>query len=165
MHLPCTYHAPQVRIAITGEAFWVSTCGVAALLERAFLECFGVWWLPPMILQVCALLISALWSVVVYFAAEASWSGLSNGPGYAAIVACIPFMLSCLVVSFFASLLLDIVDSVFICFAMDRDASAVSRADVHAVYNRLPSVKPIVIEQPGGGYAIGQAPPQQYAVV
>ncbi|KAG1672799.1 hypothetical protein FOA52_002787 [Chlamydomonas sp. UWO 241] len=154
-----------VRCAITGEAFWAATRGVATLLERAFLDSFGVWWFPPMILQMCGLVLSALWSAVVYFAAAASWSGLSNGRGYAGIVAAVSFVLSWLVLSFFAALLLDIVDTVFVCFAMDRDAAAVSRADVHAVYNRLPSVKPIVIEQPGGGYAIGQAPQQQYASV
>mmetsp|Transcript_40215 Transcript_40215/g.119884 ORF Transcript_40215/g.119884 Transcript_40215/m.119884 type:complete len:331 (+) Transcript_40215:135-1127(+) len=152
-----------VRIAITGEAFWPATRGVASLLQRTFLDTFGVWWFPPMILQMCAFVLSGAWAAGVFFAARATWSSLENGAVYAGLVAAVGFFLSWLVLSFFVCLLLDIVDAVYLCFAMDRDAGEVSRADVHAIYMQLPCAKnAVVVEQPGGEYAYAEAGPQQH---
>lgn len=49
------------------------------------------------------------------------------------------------------------------CFAMDRDAHACTRLEVHEVYMHLPSYKGTgtIVEQPDGGYVYGaqQQPP------
>ncbi len=42
----------QVRMAITGEAFYDAAHGVVDLMKRNALNAFGVWWLPPFILGV-----------------------------------------------------------------------------------------------------------------
>jgi hypothetical protein len=36
-----------------------------------------------------------------------------------------------------------VIDAVFFCFAMDRDIRAVTRAEVHQVYQALPTVGPV----------------------
>lgn len=50
-------------------------------------------------------------------------------------------------------------DAVYICFAMDRDAHACTRLEVHEVYSQLPSNKAPggVVENPDGNYAFGAA--------
>ncbi len=49
-----------------------------------------------------------------------------------------------------------VIESVFLCFAMDRDAARVTRAEVHVVYEELPPVKKhAVVQQPDGGVAYG----------
>ena len=50
-----------------------------------------------------------------------------------------------------------VLDACFICWALDRDSSAVSRPEVHAAFSAIP-LKPaagVAVEQPGGGLAYG----------
>jgi hypothetical protein len=151
-----------VRLAITGEDFLVASRSVGDLLNRNFLDTFGVWWFPPMILNMTSLVISAVWSLCIYSFSAASWSGLVQGHQYAVALATITFIMSAIVLSFFTSLLLNIIDAVFICFAMDRDMHQCSRLEVHEVYTQLPKVGPVV-ENPDGAYAYA-APARQHAM-
>lgn len=146
-----------VRLAITGEGFMVASKNVVDLLHRNFLDAFGVWWLPPLILQMTCLVLSGLWSVLIYGASASAWNHVHQGQQYAACLAIISFVISWLVVSFFASLLLNVIDAVFICFAMDRDMQSCSRVEVHEIYSKLPSVGPVV-QNPDGGYMYAAAP-------
>ncbi len=41
------------------------------------------------------------------------------------------------VLSFFGSVLLNIVDAVFVCYALDRDTQTVSRPEVHEVFSQV----------------------------
>jgi hypothetical protein len=47
-----------------------------------------------------------------------------------------------------------VVDAVFVCFALDRDLNACTHVEVHEVVAKLPSVGP-VFEQPDGHLAYG----------
>ena len=42
-----------------------------------------------------------------------------------------------IVQSFFAAVMLDVVDAIFICYAMDRDAQAVTNLSVHEVFSQV----------------------------
>lgn len=55
--------------------------------------------------------------------------------------------------AFVASLLLNVLDAVFVCFAMDRDRETVTRPEVHEVYSQLPSVGKMVEAPEGEGVA------------
>ncbi|GFH18108.1 uncharacterized protein HaLaN_14852, partial [Haematococcus lacustris] len=55
-----------------------------------------------------------------------------------------------------------VVDAVFLCFALDRDMRTCTRVEVHQVYCCLPTVGPVV-EQPDGDVAYGR-PPQPATV-
>ncbi len=48
-----------------------------------------------------------------------------------------------------------IVDAVFVCFALDRDMSACTIVEVHEVVSKLPTVGPL-FEQPDGNIAYGR---------
>ena len=45
--------------------------------------------------------------------------------------------MSMVVLSFFARVLLDIVDAVFFCYAIDKDSHTVTREDVHEVFSQV----------------------------
>eukprot|EP00967_Tisochrysis_lutea_P007088 scaffold8428_cov19-Tisochrysis_lutea.AAC.2 len=49
---------------------------------------------------------------------------------------------------------LQIVDAVFVCFALDRDMNTCTIVEVHEVVSKLPTVGP-VFEQPDGRIAYG----------
>ncbi|KAG2453175.1 hypothetical protein HYH02_002499 [Chlamydomonas schloesseri] len=168
-----------VRAAITGEAFFAAGRNVVALLSRNAMDAFGVWWLPPMILQSCSFIVSLCWAVAVAWISYATtWSHQQPAPGTpaaaagnqaaasAALTAVFAFLAAWAVLGFLASLLLNIIDSLFVCFALDRDAGQVSSVEVHAVLVKLPTVG-AVVQQPDGGIAYGAAaatapPPEQH---
>eukprot|EP00798_Chlamydomonas_sp_ICE-L_P013169 gene13169-30655_t len=139
-------------MAITGEEFFEAGHKVVDLLMRNFLDAYGVWWLPPMILQSCAFVVSASTALVMYGASYSVWShtpAITQAPQYAALLAVISFAACWAVLSFFCSLLLNIVDAVFVCYAMDLDNQSCTMVDVHEVYSLLPVKKPgPVVEKP-----------------
>lgn len=53
-------------------------------------------------------------------------------------VAALAWVLLILVLSFFIHVLDNVIDTVYICFAMDRDREEVYKQDVHEVYVQLP---------------------------
>jgi hypothetical protein len=115
-----------------------------------------------MILQVTAFVLAGIWGLAVFGASYTFWGrsdvGLSSGIAMGAVA----FFFGLITIAFLNSILLSIVDAVYICFAMDRDAHACNRLEVHEVYDLLPSNKAPggVVEQPDGNYAFaasGQA--------
>ena len=40
--------------------------GVTDLLVRNFLKAYGVWWVPPLVIQLGAFMLSAAWGAVLY---------------------------------------------------------------------------------------------------
>lgn len=149
-----------VRLAITGETFLEASRGVTDLLSRNFLNTFGVWWFPPMILQMASIVLSAIWASVIWLSSSHAWADKHQGHMYAGALAIVAFLLSWAVVSFFASLIINVVESVYICFALDRDMQAVTRYEVHEVYEKIPSIHQVV-QNPDGSvaYAAGSGQP------
>lgn len=95
-------------------------------------------WLPPMILQSCSFILSFCWAVAVAFISYATtWRHQHPEPGTpaaaagnqaatsAVLTAVVAFFASWAVLGFLASLLLNVIDALFVCFAMDRDAGQV----------------------------------------
>lgn len=60
-------------MAITGEALLPCCRSTADLLSRNLLDSVGVWWLPGMVLQVTALLMSGLWGGAVFGLSYSYW--------------------------------------------------------------------------------------------
>lgn len=55
----------------------------------------------------------------------------------AAILGLLSFVMSLVVLIFFSSVLLNVVDAVFMCYAMDLDTQSVTKADVHEVFSQV----------------------------
>lgn len=148
-----------VWIAITGESFLAGGRNVVALLTRNFMDAFGVWWLPPMILQTCSFLLAGTWGMGTYMITFSAWQrhedqGRAQAQGTAITLAVIAFVTAWAILAFFAALLLNAVDALFVCFALDRESAARTRPEVHTVLGKLPTVH-TVVENPDGQYVYG----------
>ena len=55
----------------------------------------------------------------------------------AIILGVLSFFMAWVVQAFFASVLLDIVNVVFICYAMDKDTHSVTNPEVHEVFSQV----------------------------
>lgn len=163
-----------VRAAITGEAFMDACHGVVDLLARNTLDTVGVWFLPGFILQCTALVTSVAWGLVSYGASTAYWGGGPAAVASGAIVGLLSGVFALITLAFLNGVLLNMVDATYVAWAMDRDAAAVTRSDVHAVFGQegAPWFKPpppgAIVEQPDAAYAYaaeagnaGLAPPPQ----
>eukprot|EP00775_Hariotina_reticulata_P001350 gene1350-1691_t len=144
-----------VRIAITGEPLMEGCRKTTELLSRNLLDTVGVWWFPGMILQVTAFVLAGIWGLAVFAASYTFWGKSDVGLSSGIAMGVVAFFFGLITIAFLNSILLSIVDAVYICFAMDRDAHACSRLEVHQVYDLLPSNKAPggVVEQPDGNYA------------
>ena len=61
----------------------------------------------------------------------------AHGRQEAIILGLLAFFMALVVLSFFGSVLLNIVDAVFVCYALDRDTQTVSRPEVHEVFSQV----------------------------
>ncbi|KAL3151941.1 hypothetical protein ABBQ32_001067 [Trebouxia sp. C0010 RCD-2024] len=149
-----------VRMAITGEAFLEAARRATDLLARNFLKAYGVWWFPPMVLNCAAFLLSLAWGLLIFTLSWLRWQSGTNGTQEAAILGALCFVMALVVLLFFSSVLLNIVDAVFMCYALDLDTQSVTKAEVHEVFSQVPVG--VAVEQPGGDYAYGApASPQR----
>ncbi len=172
-----------VRCAVTGQGFMDAARGVTDLLARNALSSYGVWRFPPMVLGMTSLALGIGYAgatLLVYHALGAAVVATAGAPGSAARadagellslatigVAAGAGCLVLVVLFFLCSILLNVVDTVYICWASDLDTRCIVRAEVHAVFAAVPSVRApgALVQQPDGelGYAPGleQLPPRQ----
>ena len=72
-----------VRAAITGQAFLAAGRDAADLFKRNFLKAYAVWWIPPLVLQTAAFLVSAAWGCLVFGIAWLAWHNAHPHNGFA----------------------------------------------------------------------------------
>mmetsp|Transcript_10685 Transcript_10685/g.26363 ORF Transcript_10685/g.26363 Transcript_10685/m.26363 type:complete len:616 (-) Transcript_10685:459-2306(-) len=153
-----------IAAAITGQPFVVAAKDIFGVLKRNFLQTYTLWWIPGFATGLTVFLFSLAWGVLSFFVA---WVGNSkqdsdNQVAVSWITALICFLVMLLILSYAAGILLDCINCVYICFAMDRDQKVVTRPDIHTIYMALPTLQGAVVEQPGGEIEYGrpdQAPP------
>ncbi|CAG9465204.1 unnamed protein product [Pedinophyceae sp. YPF-701] len=145
-----------VYAAISGDAFLQAGRDIIDLLKRNVLDAFTVWWVPGFVLQMTSLVAAAVWGVAVGLLAAVRWRGEDGGGAAAIILGVAAGVVALVVLSFLAGLLLNVVDAVFVCFAIDRDAQVVTQSDVHDVFLGLPVIQGAFVEQPGGDLMFGE---------
>jgi hypothetical protein len=74
---------PCVGLLETGLAFLNAGRSVTDLLARNFLKTFAVWWIPPMVVQSCAVVLSAAWAVLLFTGSWFAWSTHEQVRGHA----------------------------------------------------------------------------------
>ena len=82
----------------------------------------------------------------------------------AIVLGVLAFVLMLTIVSFFCNLLLSVIDTVYYCFATDKDRSAVTIVEVHDVFNAVPAVASApgpVIANPDGNMGYGRVDDQE----
>jgi len=162
-----------VWAALRGGGFLESGRAVTDLFKRHALDSLRVWWFPQLVVFATSLALSLLWVCVTFPFVLASVGGDANYPS-AAGIATFAFFSAFAVLQLAGSLLLNVVDAAYVCWAVDRDAgagagAAAARPDIDALFAVLPvhtsgSSAGLLVEQPGGGvsyapsHAAGGAP-------
>ena len=168
-----------VRVAVTGERFMDAARSVVALLTRNALNTYAVWRFPPMVISMTAFALSACWTGLITLAfhgwgksvvkAHSAESSAATALLVSTIVlAVIAFLIVFIGISFIGSILICVVDAVYVLYAVDVDSQQCTRPAVHEVFALVPCCH-TVVQNPDGeiGYSpqtpqyAAQYPPQQ----
>lgn len=93
--------------------------------------------LPQTILGTVVLVLSGLFGYSIYTLSDLGYaiSGDDNNSKNAIIGGCICFVVSYIVLTFVVMILLNVVDAVFVCYAVDKDRSTIHHPDLHQIFN------------------------------
>ncbi|XP_050234098.1 uncharacterized protein LOC126682442 [Mercurialis annua] len=120
--------------AITGEAYCTSAKMTYELLKRNLLSAVFVETVSSRLLAGIAFVLSALYAIVTC----AILKGASNLGVDSYFVAALAWILLIVVLGFFVHVLDNVIETVYVCFAIDRDRGEVYKPEVHEVYVHLP---------------------------
>ncbi|KAM7479433.1 hypothetical protein LguiA_027646 [Lonicera macranthoides] len=120
--------------AITGEAYCTSAKMTYELLRRNLLSAVIVETVSTRILAAIVLVLSAIYAVVV-------WAILKLGSNLGATelysVAAVAWVVLMVVLGFFVHVFENVIHTIYICYAIDKDKGEVCKQDVHEVYVQL----------------------------
>ncbi|MCL7024451.1 hypothetical protein MKW94_023899 [Papaver nudicaule] len=120
--------------AITGEAYCSSAKMTYELLKRNLLSAVFVETVSTRILAGTIFVLSAIYAIVVC----AILKGVSDLEVEVYFVAVAAGLLLIVVLGFFVHVLDNVIETVYVCFAIDRDKGEVFKQEVHDVYVHLP---------------------------
>ncbi|KAK9832158.1 hypothetical protein WJX74_000937 [Apatococcus lobatus] len=146
-----------IRCAISGEAFLQAGKNAVDLLKRNALNTGAVWFFPQLILSVTAFTLAGALGLAVGLGVRLTWPDHDSVKTAAIALGVISLVLALVVLLFLGNILLDVVDATYFCYAMDLDAQAVTRADIHDVISKVPSPSGAAVEQPGGEVVAARA--------
>ncbi|XP_077220477.1 plasma-membrane choline transporter family protein [Tasmannia lanceolata] len=121
--------------AITGEGYCSSAKMTYELLKRNLLSAVFVETISTRILIGIIFVLSAIYAVVVFVILRAV-SALGVEVYFVAVLA---WLLLILVLGFFVHVLDGVIETVYVCYAIDRDKGDVCKQEVHEVYVLLPT--------------------------
>ncbi|XP_068320788.1 uncharacterized protein [Pyrus communis] len=120
--------------AITGEAYCSSAKMTYELLKRNLLSAVFVETISTRLLAGIVFVLSALYAIVVCAILQAVTS-LGVDSYFVAVLA---WVLLIVILGFFVHVLDNVIDTVYVCYAIDRDRGEVCKPEVHEVYVHLP---------------------------
>ncbi|KAK2972724.1 hypothetical protein RJ640_029181 [Escallonia rubra] len=120
--------------AITGEAYCTSAKMTYELLRRNLLSAVFVETVSTRILAGIILVLSAIYAIVVCVILKAA-SHLGVDSYFVAVMA---WVLLIVVLGYFVHVLDNVIDTVYVCYAIDKDKGEVYKQEVHEVYVHLP---------------------------
>ncbi|KAL0334588.1 UNVERIFIED_CONTAM: hypothetical protein Sradi_4670700 [Sesamum radiatum] len=120
--------------AITGEAYCSAARMTYELLKRNLLSTVFVETVSTRILAGIVLVLSAIYAIVVCVLLK-TVVHLGDDAYFVALMA---WILLIVVLGFFVHVLDNVIDTVYVCYAIDRDRGEVNKQDVHEVYVHLP---------------------------
>ncbi|KAK1437862.1 hypothetical protein QVD17_03662 [Tagetes erecta] len=120
--------------AITGEAYCASARLTYELLRRNLLSAVIVEIVSTRLLAAIIFVLSAVYAIVVCVILNAATDlGVDSY-----FVAAVAFVVVLVILGFLVHVLDNVIDTVYICYAIDRDKGEVCKADVHEIYVHLP---------------------------
>ncbi|GAV62885.1 Choline_transpo domain-containing protein [Cephalotus follicularis] len=120
--------------AITGEAYCSSARMTYELLKRNLLSAVFVETVSTRLLAGIIFVLSTIYAIAVF----AILKGVAKLGVDSYFVAALAWVLLILVLGFFVNVLDNVIDTVYVCYAIDRDRGEVCKAEVHEVYVHLP---------------------------
>ncbi|KAL3539077.1 hypothetical protein ACH5RR_002443 [Cinchona calisaya] len=120
--------------AITGESYCTSARMTYELLKRNLLSAAFVETVSTRILFGIIFVLSAIYAIVVCVIIKAV--GHLGVDAY--FIAAMAWLLLMMVLGFFVHVLDNVIDTVYVCYAIDRDRGDVCKQEVHEVYVHLP---------------------------
>ncbi|KAG9442645.1 hypothetical protein H6P81_018499 [Aristolochia fimbriata] len=120
--------------AITGETYCSSAKMTYELLRRNLLSAVFVETISTRILAGIIFILSAVYAFVVCAILKAA-SALEAESYFVAVLA---FVLLIAILGYFVHVLENVIETIYVCYAIDRDKGDVSKQDVHEVYVLLP---------------------------
>ncbi|MCD7464858.1 hypothetical protein HAX54_053516 [Datura stramonium] len=120
--------------AITGEAYCTSAKMTYELLKRNLLSPVFVETVSTRILAGIIFVLSTIYAILVFVVVRAATHlGIE-----AYLIAVLAWLLLMVVLGFFVHVLDNVIDTVYVCYAIDRDRGEVCKQEVHDVYVHLP---------------------------
>ena len=128
-----------IQCAISGEDLCTSGREVTRLLNDNFLSAVRVWWLPEYLCGLSVFFLSIAYSLfcTITFGLSTGFGDFDIFEGRHAAVFWTGLISAYLVLSFFFNVLLSCVDSVFICYALDKDRNTLSKPDIYSIYTEV----------------------------
>ncbi|KAK7312248.1 hypothetical protein VNO77_35991 [Canavalia gladiata] len=120
--------------AITGEAYCSSARMTYELLRRNLLSAVFVETISSRLLALIVFVLSAIYTIVVCAILKAG----TNLGDDSYFVAAMAWVLLIVVLGFLMHVLDNVIDTIYVCYAIDRDKGEVCKQDVHEVYVQLP---------------------------
>ncbi|KAL8060206.1 hypothetical protein ABFX02_02G009400 [Erythranthe guttata] len=120
--------------AITGEAYCSAARMTYELLKRNLLSAVFVETVSTRILAGIVLVLSAIYAVLVCVVLKAVVH-LGDDAYFVAVMA---WVLLIVILGYFVHVLDNVIETVYVCYAIDRDRGEVYKQDVHEVYVHLP---------------------------
>lgn len=121
-------------VAITGEGYCAAAQMTYELLRRNLLSAVFVETVSTRILSGIVFVLSAVYAIAA-FAVLKMVSSLGVDAYFVVVLA---WLLLIVILGFFVHVLNNVIDTVYVCFAIDRDKGEVCKQDVHEVYVALP---------------------------
>jgi len=147
-----------IRVANTGEAFIPAARGATALFTSAGVRTWNCWAIPPVALGAMSLAIAVTYGTIItiIFLTISGKAVVMAELDLAFLVWFGTTAVVFLVLSFLSSILLNVIDTLYYCYATDNDTRRITRSEVHALFAQVPNIRPgAVVQQPDGelGYA------------
>ncbi|CAN4112546.1 unnamed protein product [Withania somnifera] len=120
--------------AITGEAYCTSAKMTYELLKRNLLSPIFVETVSTRILAGIIFVLSTIYAILVFVVVRAA----SHLGVEAYLIAVLAWLLLMVILGFFVFILDNVIDTVYVCYAIDRDRGEVCKQEVHDVYVHLP---------------------------
>ncbi|KAL8109778.1 uncharacterized protein LOC141672460 [Apium graveolens] len=120
--------------AITGEAYCTSARMTYELLSRNLLSAVFVETVSTRVLSGISFVFAAIYGIMVCAVLKGA-IGIGNDSYFIAVMA---WLLLLLVLGFVVQVLDNVIETVYVCYAIDRDTGNVCKQEIHDVYVHLP---------------------------
>ncbi|GAB2291960.1 hypothetical protein Dimus_026209 [Dionaea muscipula] len=120
--------------AITGEPYCTSSRMTYELLKRNLLSAVFVEIISSRLVLGITLVVSAIYAVVVCAIVNA----VTDLGVYSYYVAVSAWLLLLVILGFFVHVLDNVIDAIYVCYAIDRDRGDICKSEVHEIYVHLP---------------------------